>query len=151
MTDNTLTSVQQHFLDLIIQFIAANGRSPSVQELANVSGKSISTVHDLLRKLGRKNKVVLSLVNRRTVTQVVGMEHSLENTELTKAQRETLDAIVRYIADNGYSPSYKDLVRIAGLKSPCPMQERLRQLQVKGYIRVAPKVARSIHVLKTAG
>ena len=54
--------------------------------------------------------------------------------ELTTAQDQLLDWIKSYINDFHHSPSIRQMMVGMGLKSPAPIQSRLRHLQEKGYI-----------------
>ena len=54
--------------------------------------------------------------------------------ELTTAQDQLLDWIKSYINDYHHSPSIRQMMVGMGLKSPAPIQSRLRHLQEKGYI-----------------
>ena len=54
--------------------------------------------------------------------------------ELTAAQDQLLDWIKIYINDFHHSPSIRQMMVGMGLKSPAPIQSRLKHLQEKGYI-----------------
>ena len=54
--------------------------------------------------------------------------------ELTAAQDQLLDWIKSYINDFHHSPSIRQMMVGMGLKSPAPIQSRLKHLQEKGYI-----------------
>ena len=54
--------------------------------------------------------------------------------ELTTAQDQLLDWIKSYINDFHHSPSIRQMMVGMGLKSPAPIQSRLKHLQEKGYI-----------------
>ena len=54
--------------------------------------------------------------------------------ELTTAQNQLLDWIKSYINDFHHSPSIRQMMVGMGLKSPAPIQSRLKHLQEKGYI-----------------
>ncbi len=54
--------------------------------------------------------------------------------ELTTAQDQLLDWIKSYINNFHHSPSIRQMMVGMGLKSPAPIQSRLKHLQEKGYI-----------------
>ena len=51
---------------------------------------------------------------------------------LTAAQQELYDWLAEFIADNRHSPSIRQMMQGMGLRSPAPIQSRLRHLQQKG-------------------
>ena len=54
---------------------------------------------------------------------------------LTTAQQELYDWLVDFIGDNHHSPSIRQMMQAMGLRSPAPIQSRLRHLQQKGWIK----------------
>jgi len=54
---------------------------------------------------------------------------------LTQAQSELYGWIKEYMRDFQHSPSIRQMMQAMGLKSPAPIQSRLKHLQEKGYIR----------------
>ena len=60
------------------------------------------------------------------------MDSSLE--KLTNAQNELYEWIKDYIKNFHHSPSIRQMMQAMGLKSPAPIQSRLKHLQEKGFI-----------------
>lgn len=58
-----------------------------------------------------------------------------------------LEAIETYTRDHGYGPSVRDLMRLAGLRSPAAVQHHLDRLERDGLIARDPVTARSIRAL----
>ena len=56
------------------------------------------------------------------------------NQKLTGAQNELYDWIKNYIQTYQHSPSIRQMMKAMGLKSPAPIQSRLKHLQEKGCI-----------------
>ena len=54
--------------------------------------------------------------------------------ELTSAQQELYDWLASYIGEHRHSPSIRQMMEAMGLRSPAPIQSRLRHLQQKGWI-----------------
>ena len=54
---------------------------------------------------------------------------------LTTAQQELYDWLVDFIGDHHHSPSIRQMMQAMGLRSPAPIQSRLRHLQQKGWIK----------------
>ncbi len=66
---------------------------------------------------------------------------------LTEAQCELYEWIKKYIKDFQHSPSIRQMMRAMGLKSPAPIQSRLRHLQEKGYISWQEGKARTLQIV----
>jgi len=72
---------------------------------------------------------------------------SLGNDSLTEAQNELYSWIRDYIRDFQHSPSIRQMMQAMGLKSPAPIQSRLKHLQEKGYISWQEGKARTLHMV----
>ena len=68
--------------------------------------------------------------------------------ELTPAQKELYDWLVDYISVNHHSPSIRQMMKAMGLRSPAPIQSRLRHLQEKGWIAWQEGQARTLQLIK---
>ena len=67
--------------------------------------------------------------------------------ELTEAQNELYAWIKNYIKDFQHSPSIRQMMQAMGLKSPAPIQSRLKHLQEKGYISWQEGKARTLKLV----
>ena len=67
--------------------------------------------------------------------------------ELTPAQMELYEWLESYIANHRHSPSIRQMMAAMGLKSPAPIQSRLRHLQQKGWITWQEGQARTLQLL----
>ena len=67
--------------------------------------------------------------------------------DLTEAQNELLTWLKNYISDFQHSPSIRQMMNGMGLKSPAPIQSRLKHLQEKGYISWQEGKARTLKLL----
>ena len=65
---------------------------------------------------------------------------------LTKRQREILDYLRDFIADNGYAPSFDEVRQDFGYASLATVHEHLTNLQRKGYIRRSFRRSRSVEI-----
>ena len=74
------------------------------------------------------------------------MSSSLENN-LTDAQDELYRWIKNYMKDFRHSPSIRQMMQAMGLKSPAPIQSRLKHLQDKGYISWQEGKARTLQIV----
>ena len=74
------------------------------------------------------------------------MSNSLGN--LTDAQNELYRWIKGYIKDFQHSPSIRQMMIAMGLKSPAPIQSRLKHLQEKGYISWQEGKARTLQLVE---
>ena len=66
---------------------------------------------------------------------------------LTPAQQELYDWLADYIGTHHHSPSIRQMMQGMGLKSPAPVQSRLRHLQQKGWITWQEGQARTLQLL----
>jgi repressor LexA len=72
---------------------------------------------------------------------------------LTSAQQELYGWLEQYIQQHRHSPSIRQMMEAMGLRSPAPIQSRLRHLQQKGWITWQEGQARTLQLLgeKAAG
>ncbi len=75
---------------------------------------------------------------------------SSPDNSLTSAQQELYDWLADYIRVNHHSPSIRQMMKAMGLRSPAPIQSRLRHLQEKGWIAWQEGQARTLQLLKDA-
>ena len=73
------------------------------------------------------------------------IRHLSEN--LTNAQNELYDWIKDYMKEYHHSPSIRQMMEAMGLKSPAPIQSRLKHLQEKGYISWQEGKARTLQIV----
>ena len=71
----------------------------------------------------------------------------LMDNQLTEAQYELFEWIKNYIKDFQHSPSIRQMMNGMGLKSPAPIQSRLKHLQEKGYISWQEGRARTLQLV----
>ena len=67
--------------------------------------------------------------------------------DLTEAQDELYIWIKDYMRDFQHSPSIRQMMEAMGLKSPAPIQSRLKHLQEKGYISWQEGKARTLQLI----
>ena len=67
--------------------------------------------------------------------------------DLTDAQNELYKWIKDYMKDFQHSPSIRQMMQAMGLKSPAPIQSRLKHLQEKGYISWQEGKARTLQII----
>ena len=67
---------------------------------------------------------------------------------LTEAQNELYMWIKEYIRDFQHSPSIRQMMQAMNLKSPAPIQSRLKHLQEKGYISWQEGKARTLQLVE---
>ena len=67
--------------------------------------------------------------------------------DLTEAQNELLTWLRDYIKQFKHSPSIRQMMKAMGLKSPAPIQSRLKHLQEKGYIFWQEGKARTLQLV----
>ena len=69
------------------------------------------------------------------------------DNNLTDAQNELYKWIKDYMKDFQHSPSIRQMMQAMGLKSPAPIQSRLKHLQEKGYISWQEGKARTMQIV----
>ena len=67
--------------------------------------------------------------------------------DLTEAQNELYEWVKNYMRDFKHSPSIRQMMLAMGLKSPAPIQSRLKHLQEKGYISWQEGKARTLQIV----
>jgi len=70
-----------------------------------------------------------------------------EDNNLTDAQNELYAWIKNYMRDFQHSPSIRQMMQAMGLKSPAPIQSRLKHLQEKGFISWQEGKARTMQIV----
>jgi len=73
-----------------------------------------------------------------------------EVDNLTEAQNELYKWIKDYMKKFQHSPSIRQMMKAMGLKSPAPIQSRLKHLQEKGYISWQEGKARTMQIIDEA-
>ena len=68
-------------------------------------------------------------------------------TDLSTAQNELYEWIKNYMKDFQHSPSIRQMMEAMGLKSPAPIQSRLKHLQQKGLIKWQEGKARTLQIV----
>ena len=67
---------------------------------------------------------------------------------LTEAQNELYEWIKDYMKSFQHSPSIRQMMNAMSLKSPAPIQSRLKHLQDKGYIKWQEGKARTLQIVE---
>ena len=67
---------------------------------------------------------------------------------LSDAQNELYEWIKEYMKDFHHSPSIRQMMDAMGLKSPAPIQSRLKHLQQKGFISWQEGKARTLQIIE---
>lgn len=65
---------------------------------------------------------------------------------MTDKDREMYNIIMLYIAQNGYSPTVRELCKISGLRSTSTVHNRLKKLESLGKIQKLTECPRTITV-----
>ncbi|OCG36229.1 hypothetical protein [Gilliamella sp. Gris1-4] len=68
-------------------------------------------------------------------------------TELTKKQKNVLDAIKEFIKTNGYPPTRSEMASFFNYKSANAIECFFKSLQKKGHIKIIKGTARGIIVV----
>lgn len=69
----------------------------------------------------------------------------------TKKQRELLSFIEKFVAENGYGPSYREIMRGCDYNSVATVAVHVNNLISRGHLTKRDKSARSLEVVKQSG
>lgn len=69
------------------------------------------------------------------------------SVKLTKKQLAVLNFLEDFTEENGYSPSYREIMNGLGLTSVSAVAEHVENLVNKGVLKKVPGAARSLEVL----
>lgn len=72
------------------------------------------------------------------------------HSDLSKKQSDTLDAIRMFLAHHNYAPSYRDVMKAMGIKSPATAFAHVQALREKGYLTLRGKETRSLELTEKA-
>ena len=78
---------------------------------------------------------------------VIKMVDSVNKEILTKRQLEILNYIKKYISENGYSPSVRDICKGCNLSSSSTAHSHIQTLINKGYIKKGDNKFRTLEIL----
>lgn len=67
---------------------------------------------------------------------------------MTNKQEKLFQAIKKYIDENGYSPTVRELCKMVGASSPATVQGMLKRLKAKGYIDYVYNHSRTIRIIE---
>ncbi|QOK28080.1 transcriptional regulator [Cytobacillus oceanisediminis] len=70
--------------------------------------------------------------------------------DITKRQKEVLEAIDQYLKVHNYPPAFRDIADMLGIKSSSTVSDLLHKLKNKGYISWEPTQPRTLRIIKTA-
>lgn len=73
--------------------------------------------------------------------------YSIMATKLTKKQQAVIDFLQDFMDENGYTPSYREIMTGLGLSSVSAVAEHVDNLVAKGVLKKEPGEARSLTVL----
>jgi SOS-response transcriptional repressor LexA len=78
------------------------------------------------------------------------LKEGVKMMKISKKQAEILKIVQSFINDHGYSPTVREIKKLAGLKSSSTVYLHLTKLQKKGYITKENGMPRTLRVLKKA-
>ncbi|MCH8748806.1 transcriptional repressor LexA [Patescibacteria group bacterium] len=67
-------------------------------------------------------------------------------SDLTKRQSDTLDFIRQFLSEHNYAPTYRDIMRGTGIKSPATAYTHVQALRAKDYIHLTDRQMRSVEL-----
>lgn len=97
--------------------------------------------------------VLVDFLARRVVRPSIDLfeliiyNYSMKGTKITKKQQAVLNFLEDYTEENGYSPSYREIMVGLGLSSVSAVAEHIDNMVAKGILKKVPGAARSLEVL----
>lgn len=73
--------------------------------------------------------------------------YSMKVQKITKKQQAVLNFLEDFTEENGYSPSYREIMMGLGLSSVSVVAEHIDNMVSKGILKKVPGAARSLEVL----
>lgn len=73
--------------------------------------------------------------------------YNMKMQKITKKQQAVLNFLEDYTEENGYSPSYREIMTGLGLSSVSAVAEHIDNMVSKGILKKVPGAARSLEVL----
>ena len=70
---------------------------------------------------------------------------------LTRRQKQILDFVQHYLAENGYAPSFEEIAEHFSFRSLATVHEHLTNLERKGYIQRGHNESRAIELVPVPG
>lgn len=67
---------------------------------------------------------------------------------MTRKQREVLEGIKQFIEREGYSPSFQEIMELAGMSSKSQVFRVINSLEEQGYIRRLPNRVRTLEIVE---
>jgi len=71
-----------------------------------------------------------------------------DKQELTRKQREVLDAVGEWVRDYGRPPTLREMAQRMGVSSTNAIRDHLRVLEGKGYLKREARLSRGLEVLR---
>lgn len=91
--------------------------------------------------------IIITHTQKSKIFPLVCYNYSIMATKLTKKQLAVLNFIEDFTEENGYSPSYREIMSGLGLSSVSAVAEHVDNLVNKEALRKVPGAARSLEVL----
>ena len=89
----------------------------------------------------------INKLNGTKILEYICSSLNSSDKNLSEAQNELYEWIKDYMKNFQHSPSIRQMMQAMGLKSPAPIQSRLKHLQEKGYISWQEGKARTMQIV----
>jgi repressor LexA len=74
------------------------------------------------------------------------MAEYIEREELDNGEKIVFNAIVEFFNKNKFPPTIRELCKLTGYKSTCTVQNKLKSLELKGYIETNKREKRTLRI-----
>lgn len=119
-------------------------------ELMSGMSNAVVSLEKASRRKDAADKFIEQCVDVANFCMMLAWSHlhfgKLRYDGLTEAQSRIMDFIVTYIAEHGFSPSYREILKHTGGGNLTTIQEHIIALVRRGFIEITPKSGRSIRL-----
>ena len=139
---NELKPTEKKIYETIISFSKKKNDFPTLNQLNQLTGKSLSSILFILKDLGKRG--LIKFIPNTTSISSLPLEQDLivkQNLELkkfrnilSKNQKALHDFLISFIRDNNRSPLIREIMRYFGFTSSASVHKFINILELKGYI-----------------
>ena len=134
----------------LVDFAGATVLVVLIADLVDLEGDLVVDFLTEVLVLGREFAVFLELrVTKPSIDLFLSIvyNYNIMSVKLTKKQLAVLNFLEDFTEENGYSPSYREIMNGLGLTSVSAVAEHVENLVNKGVLKKVPGAARSLEVL----
>lgn len=150
--DHQLTRREWDVLKYLHDAITNQGYPPSIREIAEALGTSVSTAHHQLKVLEQKGFIRRTSGKSRDIEILLPPGEGPDPTddEISSTQRRVLDTLDQHAGRYGRPPTLQEIAQDLGFSSTSSVRLALEQLESKGLVERERNMARSVRISDSA-